>query len=146
MCQGNTKINKAQPYSQPRQGATVVRNRRQGSIRQTHEHGNQIRGNQGIETAIIETKLPPLALRSPVVFLTSPMGFLVSASLARDHLSLFATGSSWETAEPTTSWLVTVSLGSSIEKDRIGFLANQLNTGKRLGTNTVPKPAFQQGL
>lgn len=31
------------------------------------------------------------------------LGFLVSASLTCDHLSLFTPGSLWETAEPTTS-------------------------------------------
>jgi len=108
-------MNEAQPYSQPHQEVTAVRNRnpftlaqgkgRQGKALhgQTHDRGNQIRGNWGIETAVIETKLPPLALRSPVGSLICPVGFLVSASLTRDHLSLFTPGSLWEKAEPTTS-------------------------------------------
>ena len=72
-------MNEAQPYSQPHQGVTAVRNRNllilaqgkgpQGEALhgQSRDHGNQIRGNWEIETAVTETKLPPLALRSPVV-------------------------------------------------------------------------------
>ena len=30
-----------------------------------------------------------------------------------------------------------MSFGSDFKKERIGFLANQLNKGRRLGTNTV---------
>lgn len=101
--------------------------------KQTQDHGNQMRGNWGIEAAVTETKLPPLALGSPVVSLICPVGFLVSASLTRDHFSLFTPSSLWETAEPTTSWLV-VCFGSNFKKERIEFLANQLNKG-RLGTN-----------
>lgn len=96
LCQGDTKLNEAPPYSQPCRRKMVIRNRNPFMLAQGE--GTHCKALMSKLTDI-RTKLEAengnflfLALRSLEVFFISPMDFLISASLTHNPLSLSAHG------------------------------------------------------